>query len=395
MNGQRLIPYSAWLKDLGEPIVLFATGAPGDDDGDFAHVERFDSFDDQGLTEIRAIELSERFTFTRVFAQSEHDILRAARLREWFGLPGQSYESALAYRDKVRMKLLARAGGVETSPFAELDTPLDLYRFARAHGYPCVVKPRMGAGARGVQVLRSDRDLKQFLGRPLRDQYMVEAFVDGEMFHVDGLASSGRILFSSASRYVMNCLSFQAGDSTGSVLLDPSQELPQLLVATTQSVLAALPTAPEIAFHAELFKDRDDRILLCEVACRPGGSRTADPIEAAYGVNLYLHWVRRCFGLPIELPAPRPWFSVGRLMVPPRRARLRSMPESIPFDWVTDYRKNSIPGELCKEPDFCTAHIASFIFSGHDAEEVESRLLVLDDWFRRQVEWEEVPPATN
>src|ERR1035441_8044737 len=86
MNAQSAIPYSKWLRDFGDPLVLFALNSEPEDTS-FAHVERFDSFDKHGLTEIRAIELSQRFHFTHIFAQSEHDILRAAALREWFRVP--------------------------------------------------------------------------------------------------------------------------------------------------------------------------------------------------------------------------------------------------------------------------------------------------------------------
>ena len=134
------------------------------------------SFDEHGLTEIRVLELAERFSFTHIFAQSEHDILRAAELRGWLGLAGQSYDSALGYRDKVRMKTLARAGGVATPVFAALATPLELHRFALAKGFPIVVKPRRGAGSRGVQVIGSLSEMKRFLEHPLPAQYMVEAY---------------------------------------------------------------------------------------------------------------------------------------------------------------------------------------------------------------------------
>jgi hypothetical protein len=390
-SAQNAFPFGEWLRDLNEPAVLFALDQRPEDGDFFAHVERFDSFDGRGLAEIRAVELAERFPFSRIFAHSEHDILRAAQLREWFGLSGQLSDSARAYRDKVYMKDKARFGGVATPPYVELTTPLDLYRFAVEHGYPCVVKPRWGAGARGVRILDSFADLKDFLRRTLPEQSMAEGFVAGQTFHVDGLATGGEMLFVCASAYFNSCISFMTGESTGSVLLDPSRPLWQRLVEETRKLIAAFPPAPHFAFHAEFFLDPEDRLLLCEIACRPGGSRIADMIEVAYGLNMYQQWVRRSLGLPIELPAPRPWSSAGRLFVPPRRGRLRSLPESVPFDWVVDYRPNSVPGQSWGDPDFCSANIASFIVSGPDAEQVDARLHLLDDWFREQVEWEDIP----
>src|SRR5262249_40276709 len=117
MHGQDPLPYARWLRDLDEPLVLFTT-CPAGDEQEFAHVERRDSFDADGLVELDALELDRRFVFTRIFAQSEHDLVRAADLRAWLGLPGQSRDSARAFRDKVTMKTLARAGGMETAAFA-------------------------------------------------------------------------------------------------------------------------------------------------------------------------------------------------------------------------------------------------------------------------------------
>jgi len=388
-GGQNAITYRTWLPDFCDPIVLFTNSEePGDEL--FAHVERFNSFDTDGLIEIRALELSERFPFSSIVAQFEHDILRAAELRDWFGLRGQSYESARAFRDKFHMKILARAGGAEVAEFAAVSTPLHLYRFAAEHGYPCVVKPRLGAGAEGLHVLRSTEDLKRFLQHPLPENYMVETYIDGPMFHVDGLAANQRIVFASAAKYLNGCLGHDPGESYGSALLDPADPLSRRLISKTETLLRSLPLPPDFAFHAEFFVDKTGNILLCEVASRPGGSGIVDAIQEAYGLNLYQQALRRSLGLPIDLPSPRPWSAAGRLWVPPRRGRLQSLPTFAPFDWVVDYRPNSVLGQCWEEPGFCTANLASFTIRGGDTVEVESRIWEVDAWFRSQIQWEEI-----
>jgi hypothetical protein len=388
MNSQEPIPYGVWLREVASSIVLF-TMRHEVDDHCFAHVERFDSFDSHGLTEIRAIELHERFPFTHIFVQSEHDILRAAQLREWFGLEGQSVDSARAYRDKIYMKTLAQAGGVEMPCFRALTTSLDLYAFANQQGFPCVVKPRTGAGSRGVRVLWSIDDLKSFLKKPLPVNYMVETYVDGTTYHVDGLVTEGRMLFSSVARYFRGCLSFQKGENSGCVLLDPTEELSTRLVNKTKEVIACLPSPSQLAIHAEFFIDTSDQLLFGEIACRPGGSRTVDPIEIAFGFNMYQQWVRRSMGLPIQFPEPREWHAVGRFLVLPHRGRLLSLPTAAPFEWVIDYRSNSAPGQYWEAPEFGQANVASFIISGNTTEQVESRMKILDNWCKDEFHWEE------
>jgi hypothetical protein len=218
---------------------------------------------------------------------------------------------------------------------------------------------------------------------------MVESFVEGPTFHVDGLVTDGVLLFSSVSRYFNSSLSYQTGTSSGCTLLDPADQPSGRLVAEAKKVIAALPTAPHLAFHAEFFLDTSDRIVFGEIAARPGGSRIAETIEYAYGLNIYEQWVRRSFGLPIELPESRPWRTAGRLFVPPRRARLRSVPTATPFPWVLDYRQNAKVDDVLEEPSSSASHFASFVVMGRDTTQVESRLQELDSWFRAQIVWDD------
>ncbi|HWT06213.1 MAG TPA: ATP-grasp domain-containing protein, partial [Xanthomonadales bacterium] len=386
-------PYHAWLGEWQEPIVVFSLRSEADDQR-YALVERFASFDADGLAEERAVALHERYGFTHVFALSEYDLIRAARLRERFAIAGQSYESAIAYRDKLVMKRLVAAAGVRTPAFAELESPGDLRRFVAAHGLPCVVKPRRLAGGRGVRVLHTREEIDELLSAALPPDTMVESFVGGTMFHVDGLVTAGAMLFSSASRYLTGCLSYQDGVSSAGTLLDPASPLSQRLIAVAKRVVAALPCAPHFAFHAEFFVDAG-RIVFCEIAARPGGARIAETIEYAYGLNVYEQCVRGSFGLPVEFAPQRPWRAAGRLFVPPRRARLQSIPERVRFPWVVDYRPNAKPGDCLDAPDCSASHVASFIVVGADTAQVERRMTFLDTWFRNHLMWEDLPRTSS
>jgi len=54
--------------------------------------------------EYLALKLFDVYHFTHVIYQAEQDIIRAARIREELGLPGQSVVSANCFRDKCVMK---------------------------------------------------------------------------------------------------------------------------------------------------------------------------------------------------------------------------------------------------------------------------------------------------
>lgn len=86
----------------------------------------FENYENNGNVDLQAIELHKKYNFTHITYLAEQDIIRAARLRyhtnhnkgrkrkntkivltfsrEYLGLPGQSMDSALCFRDKVIMK---------------------------------------------------------------------------------------------------------------------------------------------------------------------------------------------------------------------------------------------------------------------------------------------------
>lgn len=353
----------------------------------YDHVEIIESFDKNGWTEIRVLELHSQYNFRVILPHQEKDVIRAARLREYLGLPGQSVESAIAYRDKVRMKEMVRRAGVEVADFRTLDSPLDLYRFALDKGFPLIVKPVDGAGSWKVQVLSNMADLQTVLAAGMPPQFMVEEFVEGTMYHADGIVQDGRILFSCVSRYLYGCLAYKQLQSVGSIIVNPHKSIAKRVNSLVAQVIEALPPSPVLAFHAEFFHTEADRLLMCEVGSRTAGGRTMETIETAYGVNLAKAWVRLQCGLA-EVIQPHFGGSSGSLVIPPRKGRLAEIPECVPFQWVIDYKPTAKPGEPLNDPTSSGCNMATALIVGETDESVESRLIELNEWFIGSVRWE-------
>jgi len=389
LNRSSLFDYGRWLADLDGDLRVLSARDWTDPTGR-AVVERFASFDGSGLAEQRVAELAAEQPIRTVFGHSEYDLLRAARLREHLGLPGQSAASVRAYRDKALMKTLAAAAGIACPPFRCLETAVDLLELIADHGLPVVVKPVDGGGSRGVQVLADRSAVARFLAAWPERPYMGEGFVDGDMLHVDGLAIDGAIRFAAASRYLRGCLAFQDGRSLGSVVLDPTTALHARAVALAAQVIAALPASPLVAFHLELFHTPDDRLLLCEIASRTGGGKIVETLDAAYGAQLNRSWVRAACGLDPELaPRPVPSPYTGWLIVPPRRAVLAALPPAPPVPWCVEYLTPHAPGARLGGAVASVDHVALMIVHGASPAEVEARVLELDAWFEREVRWTE------
>ena len=84
----------------------------------------------------------------RLEATIESHTMAAAQVRENCSIPGTSVRTAWLCRDKPSMKETLRAAGVPTAASTAASTAGEVRDFARAVGYPLILKPRSGAGLR-------------------------------------------------------------------------------------------------------------------------------------------------------------------------------------------------------------------------------------------------------
>src|SRR6185503_16970922 len=125
----------------------------------------------------------------RIAALDDFDVEMGAMLREHLQLPGIGRTVAGGYRDKLAMRVRARAQG--------------LHEFTGRVPGPWVLKPRSSAAAIGIKKV-ADRDQ---LWRALeaagdeRSNGVLEQFVKGDVYHVDSIVWDGRVVFAVAFKY--------------------------------------------------------------------------------------------------------------------------------------------------------------------------------------------------
>src|SRR5204863_479821 len=73
-----------------------------------------------------------------------------AQVREHLGIPGMDVVTASNFRDKAQMKSVLRAAGVPCARHRLADSAEAAEDFARVAGFPLVVKPPAGAGAKST-----------------------------------------------------------------------------------------------------------------------------------------------------------------------------------------------------------------------------------------------------
>lgn len=374
-------PYLTWLEDLDEEVYLYTSSAYGETTEPYAIIQVFDNWVTNDRVEIAALRLHQEHPYRLIIALDESDLLRAARLRERLNLPGQGLESAIAYRDKVMMKSLV-SKYVSCPAFRRLTSPLHLYDFILEHGLPVVVKPFDGMGSMNTDIIRTPEQLDDVWEHGLGG---VESYVEGEMYEIDGLMVGQEIRFASVGKYSCKPLEILQKECFVELLSSGSPFF-QRLVYEVQKVIEALPSPGISTFHCELFHTQDDELVLCEIASRTAGGRISESISAMYNIDLNREWVRGQCGLPLKLPTSSPSRVAGVYLMPKRPGMVKTIPEKLPFEWVTEYVPRVEAGEQLDAADSSVDAVMTVIIVGENSMSLQARLSQLLRYLEREVQ---------
>ncbi|WP_012692299.1 ATP-grasp domain-containing protein [Deinococcus deserti] len=181
----------------------------------FGFVRAYSNYLNNGNVYADLERLHQQRPFTHIVVFGEDDILRAAHLRERWGLPGQGVDNAAGFRDKSLTRARFTDLGIPVHAGAPLEHPLVLLDFVAQHGLPVYVKPRTSSGSVFGRKISDPAALTAFLETGFAPrvpfaEYVpdlcVETFHPGELYHVDGLCVEGEILWSWPSKYLTSGL---------------------------------------------------------------------------------------------------------------------------------------------------------------------------------------------
>ncbi|MEU5280928.1 ATP-grasp domain-containing protein [Streptomyces asoensis] len=307
----------------------------------------------------------------RLVAVSEFTLGTAAEVREALDIPGPRPRDVAVYRNKLRMKELVAEAGLRVPLFASCASPRAALEFARGTGFPLILKPVSGAASMGVHRVDDEEALTALLERIDTDDYELEEFIGGTIHHVDGFADEdARIPFMAVSRYINDCLSFEAGgEPLGSVVLEASASRSRIEEYARRCVAALGMTS--MPFHLELFVTEDEELVFLEIAGRIGGAEVPYLTEKLFGVNLFEVWLDAICEGRVTLP-PRSGDPSGGWLIIPK-------PEELPARVVsvTPMREafGTIWRELVPSPgevllpggSYDAVHSGRFILTGSEA----------------------------
>ena len=262
-----------------------------------------------------------------VLAVDDHGVELAALLRERLGLAGNPPAAVATLRDKLAFRQLLAREGFNCPAFALLPEAVDPADWPARPAFPVVVKARRLSGSRAV--VRAD-DLRGFLAavrearriqkRADREAknlgLVVESFIPGREFALEGLLTEGRLTVLAL---------FDKPDPLDgpyfeeTIYVTPSR-LPEALQAEIAHTVEVACRAAGVAtgpVHAEM-RVNDAGVWLLEIAPRSIGGLCGRILRHCLGMSLEEVILRHALGE--ELPQPVTTGGNGVMMIPiPRR----------------------------------------------------------------------------
>jgi len=251
----------------------------------------------------------------RIVALDEFDMENVAAIREHLRLPGMGLTTVRYFRDKLAMRMKAREAGILVPEFVHVLNHDNLCEFMNRVPGPWLLKPRAQASGIGMKKICAIEELWPWLEQlgDNQSQYLLERFIPGRVFHVDGIVSEKKVLFAEAHAYGMPPLdvSHHGGIFTTRTLPRDSGDALELK-EIHKELVEALGLMRGVT-HAEFLKcHADGRFYFLEIAARIGGAYISNVVQAATGINLWREWAQLEVGagkLPYNLPPPQKEFA--------------------------------------------------------------------------------------
>ncbi len=237
--------------------------------------------------------LNRSIRFDRIVALDDFDVEVGASLREHLRIPGMGDSQARFFRDKLACRMRLRELGHLVPDFTPVFNNEAVAEWIAKVPPPWMLKPRSEASATGIHKVHGPDELWGLLESKgdARSYYHLEAFVPGDIYHVDALTFDGKVVFAEAAMCGEPPFSVAHGGGIfNTMTLERGTDEERALKAYNERILTSLGYQYG-ASHVEFIKGKaDGRFYLLETSARVGGAHIAEMHEHATGVNLWEEW---------------------------------------------------------------------------------------------------------
>lgn len=301
-------------KNLGCTVYLLTTEKLRTADWPRDYIdERFFMPDELPITDlIHAVSYAARTRhIDRVVALDEFDMENVAALREHLRLPGIGLTTIRYFRDKLAMRARAQECGILVPEFMHILNYEDLREFMGHVPGPWLLKPRAQASGIGMKKIQSAEELWPWLDQlgDRQSEYLLEQFIPGSVFHVDGVVNERAVLFAEVHSYGAPPLDVSHHGGVFTTRTMPRDGSDAVALRELHHKLIEGLGLVRGVTHAEFLKAHsDNRIYFLEIAARVGGAYISNMVETATGINLWREWAHlevTAGKLPYQLPQLR------------------------------------------------------------------------------------------
>jgi biotin carboxylase len=233
----------------------------------------------------------------RIIGILEAMMVQLAQTRAHFGVEGTQPKVAELFRDKSRMKAALRAAGLPVARSRLLRNLDDARDFAAEAGFPMVLKPPSGMGAKSTWRVNSLDELLRGvagIGASAHRPILAEEFLRGREFSFETITLGGKTRMESLSHYLPTCLEvLETPWIQWCCMLPRDISGPEYEGARkmARGAIAALGLTDGMT-HMEWFQRPDGSLVIGEIAQRPPGANISTMTGLAHDADIFRAWGR-------------------------------------------------------------------------------------------------------
>jgi biotin carboxylase len=251
----------------------------------------------------------------RIIGILEPLMVQIAEARAKFGIPGTRPEVAELFRDKAAMKDALRAAGLPVARHKLVTCDADARAFAEEIGFPMVLKPPAGMGAKATfRVTSLDALLRAVKGMRVTDQspVLAEEMLRGREHSMETITIGGNAVTSSMSDYLPSCLEVVENAWIQWACILPKENDAPVHEAARKMGNAAIKALglDSGMTHMEWFERDNGTLAIGEIAQRPPGANITRMTGLAHDIDPYRAWARAVVDDELDAPWHRK-YAVG------------------------------------------------------------------------------------
>lgn len=319
-----------------------------------------------------------------VISPFEFTLFNAGVLTSFFGCGGLDMRASLLFRNKILQKKAVHKI-VNTPKIWQITEKEDI----SVADFPLVVKPSDGTGTTLTIKVYSHAELENAIKKIKKEgqeftNIIIEEFISGKEFYVDGWILEGKVQVFTISKYVENLLKIKDGKVVQGINLiyKQNEDLYSEIETLLNSILPTLGMNDGV-FHLEFFLTENNEIYFGECAARLGGVMPEAVFLYHFGIDILSIWIDLCFGKKAYVEGSNNKLiknHTGFTYIPtPKNNTSIILPDKDTFkkkyDFILDVEYDWFPGQILPNDSQSTAYRLGKIFvKGNSESDVKNNL---------------------